>query len=157
MTQLVAAPWIVQFTEPSATRGRGTRMWVMGAERNTPSERMKKIPPREFQVLALLERHRREQGAKGELNGRNIAAEFEKEENSPIPYGTLYTLLAALEQTGWVNSRKDKCEGRWNRWFHITDAGAEALEGGRAYYRCLANFAADPQSTSPQPGHTAEQ
>ena len=131
-------------------------MQTMGAEQNTPSDRMKKIPPREFQVLALLDRHRREHGVEGELNGRSIAVEFEQEEKGPIPYGTLYTLLAALGQTGWVSSRKDKCEGRWNRWFRITDAGIEALEGGRAYYRALADFASAPRSTAPEPDHSAE-
>lgn len=116
-------------------------MVSMGRTSKTPT-RSKKIPERELQILALVARKNAEEGAKAEINGRELAAQFEKERNkATIPYGTLYTILGAMETNGWVKSRKTKLEGRWTRWFRMTSKGEQALEAAREYYRQLADFA----------------
>lgn len=123
-----------------AGMGRSSKATRSKSAKSAKSSK-KKIPERELQVLALVARENAENGPKAETNGRELAAQFEKERKADIPYGTLYTILDAMEQNGWVKSRKTKLEGRWTRWFRMTVRGDKALEEARQYYRDLAEFA----------------
>lgn len=111
----------------------------------SPSKRSaskhKRFSERELQVLAILDRELRREGGEGELNGRQIAKAFEDAHGAPIPYATLYTLLAAMQGAGWVEGRQTVHEGRRTRWSRITSVGQEQLREGRAYFRKLADFA----------------
>ena len=92
----------------------------------------KKIPSaRELQLLALVVK---------ETIGREVAKVFEKETGKRIPYGTVYSLLDAMAEAGWVSSREEMRNGRRIRLFRIKGAGAKALNRGRDHYHGLANF-----------------
>lgn len=98
-----------------------------------------KVPsPRELQLLALVVTER---------IGREVAKLYERETGERIPYGTVYTLLADMEEAGWVRSREDKRNGRRVRLFEIRGLGAKALNRGREYYRGLAEFGSEGFST----------
>ena len=92
----------------------------------------KKVPSsREYQLLAVLVRNEWVAGKASELNGRQIARNYEAAADEAIPYGTVYTLLGAMEESGWVRPREDLHEGRRTRWYRINKPGAAAVERWR--------------------------
>ena len=92
----------------------------------------KKTPSsREYQLLAVLVRNEWSQGKGAELNGRQIAKAYEQEVDERIPSGTVYTLLAAMEEWEWVKSRENIHEGRRTRWYWLTKRGTDAVERWR--------------------------
>ena len=53
--------------------------------------------------------------------------------------GTLYPLLHALEQEGWVTAREEPAAGgRTRRYYHLTGSGREALGKKEAEWRSYA-------------------
>ena len=53
--------------------------------------------------------------------------------------GTLYPLLHALEQEGWVTAREEPAAGgRTRRYYHLTSSGREALAKKEAEWRSYA-------------------
>jgi DNA-binding PadR family transcriptional regulator len=92
----------------------------------------KKTPSsREYQLLAILVRNEWTAGKGAELNGRQIARAYEDLADESIPYGTVYTLLAAMEGAGWVRSREDVHQGRRTRWYRINRRGLDAVDRWR--------------------------
>ena len=105
----------------------------------------KKIPSsREYQLLAVLVRSEWTGGKGAELNGRQIAKAYEKEADETIPYGTVYTLLGAMEESAWVRSREDLHEGRRTRWYRINKKGIDAVERWRKRSSLLLNLTTPP-------------
>jgi len=106
----------------------------------------KKVPSsREYQLLAVLVRGEWDAGVGAELNGRQIAKAYEAAADEAIPYGTVYTLLSAMEESGWVRSREDLHEGRRTRWYRINKRGAAAVERWRERNTALLDL------TTPRP------
>ena len=92
----------------------------------------KKIPSdREYQLLAVLVRNERAKGKDAEMNGRQIAKAYEDEIGEKIPYGTVYTLLDAMEVCGWLRSREYLFEGRRTRWYKTNKRGLDAVHRWR--------------------------
>jgi DNA-binding PadR family transcriptional regulator len=88
----------------------------------------------EMQLLALVSD--RDQ----ELSGRDIAKLYRQETGRTISYGTLYTTLRRLKESGWITSRDaEDVDGRV-RYFLITATGVRALAGAREHYLSLAWF-----------------
>jgi DNA-binding PadR family transcriptional regulator len=68
-----------------------------------------------------------------ERSGRDLAKQYEKESGKSISYGTLYTTMARLKDSGWVDSREDINGDRRVRLFKITGQGQSALSHIRAW------------------------
>ena len=86
----------------------------------------------EFQLLALL-------GSK-EQTGREVAAAYDRETGGKLSYGTLYTTLRRLKESGFLDARDaDDVDGRV-RYFKINGHGRAALAASRAQYQTLAAF-----------------
>lgn len=112
----------------------------------------KKTPSnREYQLLAVLLRNEWTAGKGAELNGRQMARAYEVEADETIPYGTVYTLLGAMEESGWVRSREDLHEGRRTRWYRINRKGLDAVERWRKRSSTLLDLTTPPPSRSSAP------
>jgi DNA-binding PadR family transcriptional regulator len=118
----------------------------------------KKTPSsREYQLLAVLVRNEWVNGKGAELNGRAIAKAYEQEVDDRIPSGTVYTLLAAMEELDWVKSREDIFEGRRTRWYWLTKRGIDAVERWRQRASVLLQLtdpAAAKGAKAPRPAKT---
>lgn len=90
---------------------------------------MKQLSLAEFQVLAAM-------GAR-EMAGRDIRIAFEKEFGR-ISYGTLYTTLRRLRESGFLEDRDDADADGRIRYFKLTGKGQTALTATRTLYRTLA-------------------
>ena len=113
----------------------------------------KKTPSsREYQLLAVLVRNEWSQGKGAELNGRQIARAYEEEVDERIPSGTVYTLLAAMEDWEWVKSRENIHEGRRTRWYCLTKRGLEAVERWRERTAALLQLTDPAQSKRKKQG-----
>lgn len=62
-----------------------------------------------------------------EVNGRDLALRYEKENGKPISYGTLYTTMTRLKEAGWVEAREDEQGDRRVRLFKLSGSGSAAL------------------------------
>lgn len=85
----------------------------------------------EFQILATM--------GSAEMAGRAIGAEYEKEFGR-INYGTLYTTLRRLRESGFVDSRDDSDDDGRVRYFTLTGNGRVAVQSSRLFYRELAQI-----------------
>lgn len=77
-----------------------------------------------------------------ERSGREIARKYKRDTGRTISYGTLYTTLKRMKESGWVTVREDSGEfedGRV-RHYRISSGGIRAMESGREFYRSLAGF-----------------
>jgi DNA-binding PadR family transcriptional regulator len=86
----------------------------------------------EFELLALL--------GPSEISGRDLAKLYESETGSTISYGTLYTTLRRMKETGWVAVREDQDEDGRVRFFSITNGGKATLRNARSHYGSMAAF-----------------
>lgn len=96
------------------------------AETKIPSER-------EIELLRLVIRER---------TGREVAKAYEAESGSTIPYGTVYTLFAQMEERGWVRVRQATKGDLRVRHIKITPGGLAALNAARDHYARLSRLAA---------------
>lgn len=80
---------------------------------------MKMPSPTEMNLLTAL-------GAR-EISGRDLAKRYEQETGSSISYGTLYTTMRRLKDSGWVEVREAETEDRRVRYFKISGAGAKII------------------------------
>ena len=79
-----------------------------------------KIPsPTEFDLLSAL--------GMREVSGRDLAKRYESETGKSMSYGTLYTAMRRLKDSGWVTARDDEEGDRRVRHFKLSDSGAAAL------------------------------
>jgi DNA-binding PadR family transcriptional regulator len=86
----------------------------------------------EFQLLAVL-------GAK-EQSGREVAAAYHQETDQDLSYGSLYTTLRRLKESGFVDARDaEDADGRV-RYFKINGHGRAALVASRRDFASLATF-----------------
>jgi DNA-binding PadR family transcriptional regulator len=65
-----------------------------------------------------------------ESTGRQLAQEYEKRHKKPLSYGSLYTTLRRMVETGWLKQREDADEDGRLRWYLITAEGRRAHERG---------------------------
>jgi DNA-binding PadR family transcriptional regulator len=80
---------------------------------------MKLPSPTEFNLLMAL-------GAQ-EMSGRDLARRYESEQKRSISYGTLYTAMRRLKDSGWVTVRDDEDEDGRVRFFKLTGSGIDKL------------------------------
>lgn len=63
-----------------------------------------------------------------EVSGRELAKRYESEHGKSISYGSLYTTMRRLKETGWVEMREDEEVDRRVRYFKMTGHGISALQ-----------------------------
>ncbi len=61
--------------------------------------------------------------------------------------GTLYPMLHSLEEHGLLVSEKRVVEGKMRKYYHLTDAGADALNQGREKAVELLNEISEPPAS----------
>jgi DNA-binding PadR family transcriptional regulator len=86
----------------------------------------------EFQLLAVL-------GAK-EQSGRDVALAYHGETGQELSYGSLYTTLRRLKESGFVDTRESEDEDGRIRYFKINGHGRAALAARRRELHSLATF-----------------
>lgn len=84
---------------------------------------MKMPSPTELDLLDAL-------GAR-ERSGREVAQLYTKEQGKGISYGTLYSALRRLVETGWLETRDGEDEDGRIRYFKLTGPGIKALPHAR--------------------------
>lgn len=62
-----------------------------------------------------------------EHSGRNLAERYREHTGKSISWGTLYTAMRRLKESGWVDVRDDEDEDGRIRFFKLSSAGARAL------------------------------
>ncbi|MDP1587674.1 MAG: PadR family transcriptional regulator [Prosthecobacter sp.] len=62
-----------------------------------------------------------------EISGRDLAKRYEREQNTSISYGTLYTAMRRLKEGGWVDVRESDEGDRRVRYFKLSSSGAQHL------------------------------
>lgn len=98
---------------------------------------------RDFQVGAT-RLHVLHHAAAGEVHGAWLMAEL-AHHGYPVSPGTIYPLLARLEQAGLLASHEEVVEGRRRRYYRATPAGRKALGACRRALRELAGEVLAPR------------
>lgn len=75
-------------------------------------------------------------GVKGPIFGLWIIQELGRHGYRLSP-GTIYPLLAAMERSGWLRSRRERAGRRWRHLYRATRRGRLALEAAKEKVREL--------------------
>ncbi|HTH47943.1 MAG TPA: PadR family transcriptional regulator [Candidatus Limnocylindria bacterium] len=62
-----------------------------------------------------------------ELSGRELAKAYSEQTGRAMPFGTLYTAMRRLKESGWVETRDDNDEDGRLRFFSVTGSGIAAM------------------------------
>lgn len=99
-----------------------------------------KIPSeRELELLGLVITER---------SGREVAKAYEDQAGRRIPYGTIYTTFAQMEELGWVRITQAEEGDRRVRRIKITGGGIDALNLANQHHHRLAKLAAGAASAA---------
>jgi DNA-binding PadR family transcriptional regulator len=86
----------------------------------------------EFQLLAVL--------CAKEQSGRDVAAAYHQETGQDLAFGSLYSTLRRLKESGFVDVRDAEDSDGRIRYFKINGHGRAALAARRGDYASLATF-----------------
>jgi DNA-binding PadR family transcriptional regulator len=97
------------------------------------------LAPLEFLLLVIVE-------AKAGITGRDVAETYKRMIGERLSFGSLYTTLSRLQESGYVTKTEVTADSRDNRlvMYGITSRGKEKIVSARKYFSELANFCIKP-------------